>query len=442
MSSTMKHFQLLRARSGSAPSNYGMIALAAGVLAAGCHNQTAPAQPADTFLKDTVAKYGAAKSFKTSLSWVAALPEGNLSEDRIFAYEAPNKYSLSTKHDSSYLEVSVSDGAQITEYDNDPSAMPLIDSPPDSLAAAQTPQMKSVTAGADPLYAFLSGKYDQVSDPKGAAPHYGPDVELDGASCHTVVYASPKFGNVEAAIGVKDHAIRRLKYDGRALLGKNKPLEDFAFESHLPKPPPATLPIVEAFHASEFETSLPEETFETRLPSEIPAMRRPGAPGNEKTASAQDSDSAGDGDEGEGGLPVGSAAPDVSVVDVRTGAKIHLSQFRGQPVLLDFWATWCPPCRMSLPDTERFSKKFGPAGLHVLAISNEDKGTIMDFVHANKYTFPAYRDAGLAASQAYHVSGIPAVFVIDKEGKIAHYQVGYGGPEPLEAALGEVGFHS
>jgi thiol-disulfide isomerase/thioredoxin len=137
-------------------------------------------------------------------------------------------------------------------------------------------------------------------------------------------------------------------------------------------------------------------------------------------------------------VAIGKAVPDITVTGLN-GKPVKLSSLKGKPVFLDFWATWCGPCRMSLPHTQELAAKNGKK-ISVLAISNETKDTITPFLKDNKYTFPAYRDADNSAGLKYKVEAIPTFVVIDKNGKLVDYIVGYD-PDHVKAALKKVGIN-
>jgi len=136
-------------------------------------------------------------------------------------------------------------------------------------------------------------------------------------------------------------------------------------------------------------------------------------------------------------VPRGKPAPDITVKGL-DGKAVKLSSLRGKPVFLDFWATWCPPCRASLPHTQKLAKMHGKQ-ITVLAISNEDAQTIKSFMKDNKYNYPAFRDTDNSAGTKYKVSGIPTFVVIDAKGNLVDYVVGYAGDEPIDSALAKVG---
>jgi peroxiredoxin len=100
------------------------------------------------------------------------------------------------------------------------------------------------------------------------------------------------------------------------------------------------------------------------------------------------------------------------------GKTYTLDSLRGKVVLLNFWATWCPPCRKEMPDMEKLHQKFGDR-LVVLAVSDEDRATVTGFIEKQKYTFPVLLDPDRKVNKAFGVEGIPKSFVFDRKGKLA-----------------------
>src|SRR5262249_1732 len=119
-------------------------------------------------------------------------------------------------------------------------------------------------------------------------------------------------------------------------------------------------------------------------------------------------------------MEAGTTAPDIKVYD-RLGNPVRLSSFKGQVVVLDFWATWCGPCQESMPPTNEVARKFKPQGVVVLAVNVWDTKAEFDkWVAAHKeYESILFAiDPGTShakdAATMYKVSGIPAQFVIGK----------------------------
>ena len=118
-------------------------------------------------------------------------------------------------------------------------------------------------------------------------------------------------------------------------------------------------------------------------------------------------------------------APNFTLKDLN-GRSVSLSQFRGKVVFLDFWATWCGPCRMATPSVERLNAEFAPKGLQILGMNvDEDPSGVADFVRSFGITYPTLLVAGSGVDAVYGVTGIPAFLIIDKDGKVADGGMGF-----------------
>ncbi|HYA26986.1 MAG TPA: TlpA disulfide reductase family protein [Thermodesulfovibrionales bacterium] len=120
-------------------------------------------------------------------------------------------------------------------------------------------------------------------------------------------------------------------------------------------------------------------------------------------------------------------APDFNLRDLQ-GRALALSSLRGKVVILEFWATWCPPCRESVPELNGIYKKYKGKNFELLGIAI-DKGKnapseVSEFVKKHVVIYPVLVD-DKDVNSAYEVSGIPAMFVIDKEGKVVKSLAGY-----------------
>jgi len=139
------------------------------------------------------------------------------------------------------------------------------------------------------------------------------------------------------------------------------------------------------------------------------------------------------------GPKVGNQAPDFTLKTL-AGATVHLSDYRGEPVFVNFWASWCPPCKAEMPDIEKSYEKHEDEGYVFLGINNaEDPATVSNFVHQqNHYSWTFVLDPDGKAANAYYVDGIPASFFVDRNGIIRDYKLGQmSGPE-LESKLSRI----
>ncbi len=112
-------------------------------------------------------------------------------------------------------------------------------------------------------------------------------------------------------------------------------------------------------------------------------------------------------------------APDLTLSDMG-GRKVSLSSLKGKVVLLNFWATWCPPCREEMPTLESLYQTLkGRSDFILLAVdSSEKKEVVADFLKKNPYHFPVLLDVDGSVSSEYSVSAIPTTYLIDTQGKI------------------------
>jgi len=109
------------------------------------------------------------------------------------------------------------------------------------------------------------------------------------------------------------------------------------------------------------------------------------------------------------------------------GATLTLADFRGRVVLLNFWATWCGPCKEEMPAMERLYQKFREQGLVVLAVSNDSEGStrsVARFVKESGFTFPVGLDPRLRVASLYGVRVLPVSLIIDRKGNITHIALG------------------
>ena len=135
---------------------------------------------------------------------------------------------------------------------------------------------------------------------------------------------------------------------------------------------------------------------------------------------------------------VGEAAQDFSLQDLK-GRTFRLRDLRGKIVLLDFWASWCGPCRIDLPHIEALHDEYTRDELVVLGVNGESETPARSFMEQQGYSFPSLVDRGDEVSRLYGAALLPTIVIVDEEGKIAAYLVGLQSENDLRLALAKAG---
>ena len=121
--------------------------------------------------------------------------------------------------------------------------------------------------------------------------------------------------------------------------------------------------------------------------------------------------------------PVANLAPDFTMLD-QEGNEVTLASFFGKPIVLNFWASWCGPCKMEMPELQRFYEQYGEE-IHFLLVSVDDSvDSAKAFIEDSGYTFPVYFDTTSLGAYTYGASSIPLTFFIDAEGNLVAYYMG------------------
>jgi cytochrome c biogenesis protein CcmG, thiol:disulfide interchange protein DsbE len=122
---------------------------------------------------------------------------------------------------------------------------------------------------------------------------------------------------------------------------------------------------------------------------------------------------------GSSGVALGEAAPSPTLPRLEGGGAGALSDYRGRWVLVNFWASWCVPCRQEAPDLERFQRRHGGADFTVLGIDSRDlSGDGRAFVRRYGLSYPQLRDGNGAAAHDFGTTGVPENFLIGPDGKV------------------------
>ncbi|MBI4202920.1 MAG: TlpA family protein disulfide reductase [Chloroflexi bacterium] len=135
---------------------------------------------------------------------------------------------------------------------------------------------------------------------------------------------------------------------------------------------------------------------------------------------------------------VGEPAPNIQVMGL-DGEMWRISDFRGQAVWLNFWATWCPPCRAENPDIEAIYQEFKAQGLVVLALSvAESPATVREYAERVGLSYTIGLDSNRFAAARYRVVGLPTHIFIDRQGVIRAYRIGALSEKSMRAMVEEV----
>jgi peroxiredoxin len=129
---------------------------------------------------------------------------------------------------------------------------------------------------------------------------------------------------------------------------------------------------------------------------------------------------------------------DFTLTDLQ-GKIWSLRELKGKVVLVNFWATWCPPCRKEMPDLNTLYQRFKDQGFVILAISDEEVGKVKPFIAERNISYPVMLDPGRKVNDLFQVEGIPKSFVYDREGKLVAQSIDMRTQKQFLEMLGQAG---
>ena len=135
------------------------------------------------------------------------------------------------------------------------------------------------------------------------------------------------------------------------------------------------------------------------------------------------------------GMLVATPLPEVTVTDM-AGRPVDLADLRGRPLLINFWATWCPPCREEMPALERIERKWAERGAAVVVINfEEDEETIRRYLAENGLSLPVFQDSSGDVTQILDITYLPTTLFVDSAGVIRSRNEGALSQGQMEAGL-------
>ena len=137
---------------------------------------------------------------------------------------------------------------------------------------------------------------------------------------------------------------------------------------------------------------------------------------------------------GSGNHPlVGQKAPDFAITPMNEKGRVALSKYSGKVAIVDFWATWCEPCKKSFPKLQELYVKYKASGLEMVAVSEDDENNgIKDFAETYGAKFPVGWDDGKSIAGKWQIPNMPSTFIVDKSGIVRFVHLGYRDGEEQE----------
>lgn len=133
----------------------------------------------------------------------------------------------------------------------------------------------------------------------------------------------------------------------------------------------------------------------------------------------------------------GSVAPDFALKSVPDGKEVKLSSLRGKAVLVNFWATWCEPCKVEMPSLVDMQKKYGPQGLQIVGVAMDDADDkeISTFAHKMGVNYMVLRGTEEVGNRYGGVEQLPTTYYLDRSGKVVDETIGMAGEAAFEDAI-------
>jgi len=252
------------------------------------------------------------------------------------------------------------------------------------------------------LRLFGDDPYGRIMERVQTVELIGEEI-LEGAQAHHVL-SHEKAGDVEMWIDAQDYLIKRIRIDMSRAMQRH--------QETMPGLADMKMVFEETHRQVRTGSSIPQDAFVFQPPAGAEATDdlfggiRPG---------------------GTQASPLtGKQAPDFTLERLKPGTSFHLDQCKGKVVVLDFWASWCPPCHEELPVLQKLYDLYKEKDLIFIAVnSQEERETVQKFVADRGYTFAVALDTEGTVSNLYRVEGLPTLLLIDKEGTVRTVHAGF-----------------
>ena len=370
------------------------------------------AQDAKPMIDQMAAAYGDLKSLQLAGTVTADFDVAGQKQNKATpftgAFKAPNEF----RHDVPEEITVVSDGKTAYIYGVKENKYLKVDAPTGKQAVADLPVPLPGLLQQQDISLLLA----LVKDPGafltegGVAATAGQPEQIDGTS-YPVISVVGQGTNIKLALDPDTHLVRRMTVD----------LADSMKQRGAPAVNKATITL--DYTTSKPGADVADATFSFTPPAGATEFQTPAA-------------NAGEGQDPSAALE-GKPAPDFSLQTL-DGKTVKLSDLKGSVVVLDMWATWCPPCREGLPHLDETYQAMKADGLKAFAVNvREEKAQVQGFVDQTKLKVPVLLDAEGKVSDAYMANAIPETIVIGKDGVVKKVIVGLN-PEGVTSAIKEV----
>ena len=309
--------------------------------------------------------------------------------------------------------VTISDGAKTWAYLPMSAQYTEKDAAPLSSSGASSGEIGSALASGTPIQRYLSARDGMIG-----ARIVGETIIMDGGSAVPCVMVDAQYATPDST---------------RFVLSPNRfwidPARRLVLRDSLhvamtgPNGEPVTMTTITSFSRINVGTALPDTLFTFHAPATATKVDAFQQQGMKETVSPL----------------VGKPASDFTLKDL-AGRRQTLSALKGKVVLLDFWATWCGPCRRELPTIAKLHKELQAKGLAVVAVNvGEPPAVVSSYLKRNGFSLPVWLDTDTEVSSKYGASSIPTLVVIDKTGNVSALKVGLREEADLRALLEAAG---